>query len=68
MDGRRRLQFGLRSLFWLMLVIAVAIYGIREHRERRRTQAEIAILKFKAAWSSAIHVTPEQVELSAKDW
>ncbi len=38
---RRRFQFGLRELFWLILTIAVASYGVQEHRERVRAQQEL---------------------------
>jgi hypothetical protein len=64
MDGRRRLQFGLGSLFWLMVVVALAIYGIGEHRQRRRAEQELSFLQFQAVWAS-LQVTPEDVEFSA---
>ena len=38
---RRWFQFGLREMFWLLLVVALASFGVREHRERIRERGEL---------------------------
>jgi cell division protein FtsB len=38
---RRWFQFSLSSLLWLMVVLAIAAFGVRERRERRQLEAEV---------------------------
>lgn len=38
---RRRIQFSLASLIWLMLCAAMASYGYREHCERLRLEQKL---------------------------
>lgn len=39
---RRRFQFSIASLLWLMLVLAFAAYGFREHRLRIEAEEQLA--------------------------
>lgn len=38
---RRRCQFSIASLFWLTLIVALAVFGIREHQQRVVLDAEV---------------------------
>jgi len=33
---RQRLQFGVGTIFWMTLVVAITVYGFNEHRLRMR--------------------------------
>jgi len=37
---RRWFQFGVGNLLWLVLLVALAVYGINEHRQRTGLEAE----------------------------
>lgn len=39
---RRRFQFSLATLFWLMVFAATSVYAFRQHRERARLDAKLA--------------------------
>ena len=53
---RRWFQFGMGTIAWLVVVIALAVYGVNEHRLRRGVENENAALQdaVKAAYSFAV--------------
>lgn len=42
---RRWYQLSLPGILWLLLTIAIAVFGIREHRERLRMEQELQELR-----------------------
>ena len=45
---RRWFQFGLGTMLLLALVVVLAVYGINEHQQRMRLDAELATLRANA--------------------
>jgi hypothetical protein len=69
---RRWFQFGLRELFWLALVVALAMYAFHERRQRaviasKLSAAQKEMVKLaRDGQETAIHAARLQLQLDAQ--
>jgi hypothetical protein len=51
----RRFRFRLQTLVWPALVIALAVFAVREHRQRARLERRLRELRRQAAVDDQVH-------------